>query len=50
MTIPGNLLATAMAVMPHVDVDRTLGLILDGKWRREKIRVRIEETAFPRTG
>ena len=24
MPIPGNLLTTAMAVMPHVDVDRAL--------------------------
>jgi len=34
--------------MPHVDIDWALGLNLDGKWRREKIRVRIEETAFQR--
>jgi hypothetical protein len=28
VTIPGNLLTTAMAVMPHQDVDRALGLAL----------------------
>ncbi len=28
MAIPGNLLTTAMAVMPHKDVDRALGLAL----------------------
>ena len=26
MTMPGNLLTTAMAVMPHTDVDRALGM------------------------
>jgi hypothetical protein len=28
MKIPGNLLTTAMAVMPHTDVDRALELAL----------------------
>ena len=28
MTIPGNLLTTAMAVMPHTDVDRALDTAL----------------------
>jgi hypothetical protein len=29
MPIPGNLLTTAMAVMPHRDVDRALEIIGD---------------------
>jgi hypothetical protein len=28
MPIPGNLLTTAMAVMPHTDVDRALRMAL----------------------
>jgi len=28
MSIPGNLLTTAMAVMPHTDTDRTLEMAL----------------------
>ncbi len=28
MTIPGNLLTTAMAVMPHKDIDRALEMAL----------------------
>lgn len=28
MTIPGNLLTTAMAVMPHTDVDQALEMAL----------------------